>query len=252
MTRNNKRIEPRLRSLLAISLGIHVVLYYLLATFHFTIPNFREEPVCYVDITNLPVASPRHGTAAPAAASAPQRTTEPEMKQPSLPTPKTSPQPAAKPVTTAAKPAETAQDFEKRMARIAQDVGARHTDSAIEALQKKMAAAGSKEPQGMPTGTGTQSGSSYAAYIQSRLADAFRETIAYESGNPQTAVLLTIDQNGRLIGQKIVRSSKDQLFENAVRRAISLASSHFPPSPDGKHHEICFVFRPQGVGVGKK
>jgi len=246
-----KRIEPRLRSLLAVSLSVHLVLYYLLAVFHFSFPLQREEQLYYVDITSIPVANPRHGTPAPTTAAHRQAAAEPEMKQPAPPAPKSSPKKAAEPGKATKKPAETAREFEERMEKISRKVEAQHAESAVEALRKKMAA-GNKEPQGMPTGTGTETGSSYAAYIQSRLADAFRETIAYQSSNPETAVRLTIDGNGRLIGQKIERSSKDQVFENAVRRAIALAEANFPPPPDGKRFEIGFVFRPQGVGVGKK
>jgi colicin import membrane protein len=203
-----------------------------------------------VDISSIPVANPRHGSPTPAAAPSPQTAAEPEMKQPAPPSPKTTTKPAAE-VKTAPKPAETAREHEERLAKLSRKVEAQHAESAVEALRRKMAAA-SRGPQGMPTGTGTESGSSYPAYIQSRLADAFRQTIAYQSSNPETAVRLTIDGNGRIIGLKIERSSRDQVFENAVRRAIALAETHFTPPPDGKRLEIGFVFRPQGVVAGKK
>jgi colicin import membrane protein len=251
MMRDRKRIEPRLRSLLAVSLGIHLVMYYLLAVFHFSFPLRPEEPVYYVDISSIPVANPRHGTSAPAATAPPQSAAEPEMKQPAPPSEKTTPKAAAEPAKIAPKQAETAREFEERMAKMARDAEARHADAALKAMRDRVAA-GNKGPQGMPTGTGTESGSSYPAYIQSRLADAFRQTIAYQSSNPETAVRLTIDGNGRIIGLKIERSSRDQVFENAVRRAIALAETNFRPPPDGKRFEIGFVFRPQGVGVGKQ
>lgn len=249
------RIEPRLRSLLAVSLGIHLVLFYLLAAFHLTLAPLKEEPVYYVDITNLPVANPRQGapTPGPAPAAPQEPAAQPEMRQPAPLPPKNIPKTAADTGKPAAKAAPDAgREFEERMKKMAGDAEARHAASAMDAIRKKSAAGGGKGPQGMPTGTGTETGSSYAAYIQSRLADAFRETIAYQSGTPETAVRLTIDGNGRLIGQKIERSSKDPLFDNAVRRAITKAEANFPPPPDGKRFDVGFVFRPQGVGVGKK
>jgi colicin import membrane protein len=237
-----------MRSLLVVSFGAHLVLYYLLAVFHFSPTHLREEPVYYVDITNLPVANPRQGT--PAVGTVPQPTAAaPEMQQPVPAPPRTAAKPAAE-KSVPAKPAESAKEFDERMAKIARSVEAQHAESAIDALRKRVAA-GSKGSPGMPTATGTESGSSYAAFIQSRLSDAFRETISYQSKNPEMFVRLTIDRNGRVVGQKVERSSRDLVFENSVRRAIAKAEANFPPPPDGKLFEFGFVFRPQGVGIGK-
>lgn len=255
MKPRRKRIEPRLRSLLAVSLAIHLVLFYLLAVFHFSFPLRREEPLCYVDLSSLPVASPRPGAAAPAAvAPSPVPTPAdapspppPAMKTPAPAAAKPAPRAAAVPAAAGRKQSSAADDYEQRMAQMASDRDARDLEAAMQRLRERQVPTGSKAPAGTPAGSGTQTGSSYPAYIQSRLADAFRQTIAYQGGNPETAVRLTIDTNGRIIGQKIERSSRDQLFENAVRRAIALAETTFTPPPDGRRFEIGFVFRPQGV-----
>lgn len=99
----------------------------------------------------------------------------------------------------------------------------------------------------MPKGTGHEAGSDYASYIRSRLADAFRSTIAYQSKRPETAIRLFIDKNGKLARIVIERSSKDRLFDDAVVRAVEKAKQTFPPPPNGKTFEKLFVFNPEEV-----
>lgn len=239
-------------SSLPISVIFHLAVYGLLAWLHF-LPSLPipEGDVYYVDVVNLPVASPQAGTSststdtkAPSTPSPPVQA-EPEMK---LPT-KTAPKQAtiAKSKTAPLKDdGETSREFEERLARLERASDARHAAAALETLQKRALGTGSG-PVGMPKGTGKEAGSDYASYIRSRLADAFRTTIAYQSKRPETAVRLFIDKNGRLARIAIERSSKDRLFDDAVIRAIEKAKGTFPPPPNGKNFEKLFVFNPQEV-----
>ena len=99
----------------------------------------------------------------------------------------------------------------------------------------------------MPGGTGTQAGSDYAAYLQSRLKESFSLTIAWQAKKPLVAIRLTIDGKGALTSYKIEKSSGDVIFEDAVSRAVQLAKKHFPPPPGGQELSYGFVFRPEGV-----
>jgi colicin import membrane protein len=103
----------------------------------------------------------------------------------------------------------------------------------------------------MPAGSGKEAGSDYTAYIQSRLKDAFRETISYSSKNPEMVVRLFIDTNGKIARSRAERSTGDRAFEIAVLRAIDLASAKFTPPPNHKVFEGVFVFKPQGITQNK-
>jgi colicin import membrane protein len=99
----------------------------------------------------------------------------------------------------------------------------------------------------MPGGVGTEAGSSYDAYIKSRLMDAFRETISYTSKNPTMVVRIFIDSNGKLSRKKTESSSGDRAFEISVLRAIEMASEKFPPPPNHKIFELGVIFSREGV-----
>jgi colicin import membrane protein len=92
-----------------------------------------------------------------------------------------------------------------------------------------------------------EAGSDYAGYIRSRLTDAFRTTIAFQTKNPQVMVRLTIDQSGKVAGVKLERSSKDRIFEDAVMNTIAKAEQTFIPPPGGGKFEHSFRFAPEGV-----
>lgn len=202
-------------------------------------------PVYYVDIVNLPVANPRAGSPSArgneAAAAAPPRAAE-EM---SLPPDK----PSAVPKKTSVKEPrpESDREFSDRLARLQRKVEGRQTDAAIEALRKK-AASGSGRA-GMPNAAGTEAGSDYGSYIQSRLKDAFALTIASRSRNPMVVARLTIDRHGRVIGFRLERSSGDKVFEDSVSRAVDRAKENFPPPPGGREFQQGFIFKPEGVGI---
>jgi len=231
-----------------LSVIIHLVVYFFLLEFHFP-TRFKETPVYYVDILNLPVANPQAGATsaggAPATPSPPAPTPQREMTLPTK-SPEKIParQTAAKPPEQL-KPAESAREFEERIARLEREAGARHAASAIEALKNKGFAKG---PVGMPGATGTEAGSDYASYIKSRLEDEFKSTIAYQSKAPEVYVKLVISPSGRIIRQQIVKSSRDKVFEDSVFRAIVKAERNFRPPPSGTQFEITVKFSPQGIG----
>lgn len=236
---------------LPISLLFHILVYGVLAWLHF-LPSLQvpEGDVYYVDVVNLPVASPQAGSPSAGNGSPPlpSAASAPEM---ALPSPKAARTPAV-PKSKAVPPqekGETAREFEERLARLEKSSDARHAAAALEALQKRAQGqgAGSRGAVGVPKGTGNEAGSDYASYIRSRLADSFRTTIAYQSKRPETAVRLFIDRNGKLARIIIERSSKDRLFDDAVVRAIEKAKTTFPPTPNGKSFEKLFVFNPEEV-----
>jgi colicin import membrane protein len=231
--------------MLLCSTVIHLACYFFLLEFNYSPLPFNEGPVYYVDVVNLPVANPRAGTPS-SPGSAPSRPAHQEMALPAKSSLKTS----VKPTPTKQKPAasaETARQFEERMAKIEHDVDAKHVSAALDALQKKVAAAGNGGQAGMPGAKGTEAGSDYASYIRSRLTDAFRTTISFQTKNPEAMVRLTIDRAGKVVGLHFVRSTNDRIFEDAVRRTIYRAAQTFPPPPGGEKFEYSYRFAPEGV-----
>jgi colicin import membrane protein len=250
MIRQPKK-DVGLGSSIACSLLLHAALLAGLTLFtSFLQVNPTVAPVYYVDILNLPTANPRAGSpgasgkdsAPPAPAPTPAQERE-EMRLPpkKLSAPTTKQAPEKKPT------AETEKEFRERLARLENKVEGQHATAAIEALRRK-AAAGSGRA-GMPTGTGTEAGSDYGSYIQSRLKDAFALTIASSSRNPMVVARLTIDRHGKVIGLRIERSSGDKVFEESVERAVDRASANFPPPPGSKEFQQGFIFKPEGVGI---
>lgn len=231
----------------------HLIFYSFLLLFHF--PAYpKEAPVYYVDLLNLPVASPQAGSpgepqGAPAPPGpAPPQPAAPKPRQMTLPSKQPERAPTRQAETIAAKrpdAAQAARELDERIARLERDAAARHADAAMEAMRKRGVGAGRV---GMPGATGTEAGSDYASYIQSRLKDAFVTTIAFQGKNPEVAVRITIGKTGRISKVRLERSTGDKVFEAAVFRAIAKAEQSFPPPPKGEEFENGFVFRPQGVG----
>lgn len=239
-----------LGAMLAVSTAGHLVLYFVLTVFYFPHEIKVTEQICYVDMVNLPVASPQQGS--PTAVQEPAATQQPPAS-PVPPAPKSLPQKPANrmtlPSTAPAPPGGrtqpateegSAEDFQKRLSRIQE---ARQHEEAVEKLRKQGAA--TRTPQGMPTGTGTQAGSDYPSYIQSRLRDAFEPQVS--AGKiPQAHVELKIDRFGATWRFKV--PSGDKLFDDSVERAIKAAQKNFPPPPGGGQFSQTFLFRPEGVG----
>ncbi|HET6420553.1 MAG TPA: TonB C-terminal domain-containing protein [Geobacteraceae bacterium] len=247
--------ESGISPMIAWSLLFHAVLFGLIYKFsHFESFHPPEKQAYYVDIVNLPVANPRSGSpAAPektaSATTSPQKQEQKqEMKLPAPARKKPEPsptKPALKKTPKEIRPAETDEDFQKRLARLEQKADSRHESTAIDDIRKRLSTGGRA---GMPGAKGNQAGSDYASYVQSRLSDAFQETIAFQSSNPQVAIKLRISKYGKVIGYSVVHSTMDKLFEASVSRAISIAGENLPPPPSGSNFEQGFVFRRKGVG----
>jgi colicin import membrane protein len=204
----------------------------------------------YVDIVNLPVASPQAGSPTQKGndveSAPPPRAPESPM---SIPQPRTKgSKPVARP--NARTPQADESNFSDNLAKLKGKAEAREQEAALERLRNKLASPGSGRA-GMPAAKGNEAGSDYTAYIQSRLKDAFRETISYSSKNPEIVVRIFIDADGKVARKKIERSSSDRAFEISVLRAIELASEKFTPPPNRKIFEGVFVFKPQGISQNK-
>ncbi|ABL00917.1 cell envelope integrity protein TolA [Pelobacter propionicus] len=215
-------------------------------------PPLVLQETYYVDVVNLPVASPRSGSPtqqgdmAEAAPPLPQAE-EKAMPLPSPPKPADSGKQSKAPKTAPRNlPDVDSDSFAKKMAKLEGRVASGQHESAVESLRRKVASGGSGR-SGMPGGKGQEAGSDYVAYIQSRLKDAFRETISYTSRAPEVVVRISLDSSGRLARKKIERSSGDLAFERSVIAAIDRASEKFPAPPDRRGFEGVFVFKPQGV-----
>jgi colicin import membrane protein len=252
MTRTLKRKDPGPGGMFVCSFLLHVAFFFLITRLTL-LPGLHPDnaPVYYVDVVNLPVASPQAGNPAgstAAATAAPPAPAPQEMKLPA----KTAAPTRIKPVPAPASGAktdqsETAREFDERLSRLERDAESRHQAAALDALRKRTAGGG-KGPAGMPGGTGKEAGSDYSSYIQSRLKDAFKSTIAFQTKSPEVRLRLTIDRGGHVIRQRIEYSSGDRLFEEAVLQAVARAEKGFTPPPGGQDFEHGFVFKPQGVG----
>lgn len=251
-----KRNEKGLFPVLSVSLILHLTVYGLFAWLQiFPSAKITDAPVYYVDMVNLPVESPQQGLPSPESdnkeAAPPQPVKPPaaEMKLPSKNEVKsTSPERGTKPaVIPKTSHEENSREFEERMAKLEKASDARHEAAAMEAIRKRTSARG-KTTVGIPGGTGTEAGSDYAAFIRSRLVDAFKTTIAYQEKSPRVVMVLTIDRNGRVMKRRIENSTGDRIFEDAVNRAVIKAERNFTPPPGGGTFEYGFIFTAQGVG----
>lgn len=257
MTRTLKRKDPGPGGMFICSFLLHAALFFLVTQLNILSGvQVDNTPVYYVDVVNLPVASPRAGSpsgnATGATASVAPPTPKPqaeEMKLPAKPTPTSRPKSTTATPSSSAKPdhQESARDFEERLARLERENESRHEAAALDALRKRKTGSG-KGQAGMPGATGKEAGSDYSSYVQSRLKDAFKSTIAFQSKAPEVRVRLTINRAGRIARQRIEYSSGDRLFEDAVLQAIAKAEKSFTPPPGGQDFEYGFVFKPQGVG----
>lgn len=239
--------NPGFTASLSASFLLHLVLFLLLLWWQ----QFMPEPApvqttYYVDVVNMPVAAPRAGSPQQAADTedlAPPPPPEPAQPEMSAPTVPVTSSHAVLPKKQTQKQADSAS-FDQQMAKLQTAADARRQAQRLDELRTKVDAQGRS---GMPKGVGSQTGSDYTAYIHSRLKDAFQETISYQSKAPFVQVRLVIAANGRLLSARFEKSSKDQLFELAVRRAINMAEPQFVPPPDDQQYEGLFVFRPEGV-----
>lgn len=245
MIRKRYRKESGLGTMIALSAIVHLALYFFLVYYHFPAFPLKQEVTYYVDVVNLPVASPQAGSPAfpPTAAPAPAPAIPAEMKQPAPPS-----APGAKPARTPAPqatPQESGREFEERIRSMQREAEDRRQNAAYEELRKRVAG---RERAGVPGGTGTEAGSDYANYIQSRLKDSLAVTISYQSRNPEVVVRLTIGRNGKVVNYVVEKSTRDRVFEEAVALAVSRAERTFPPPPGNREFVHGYIFKPEGVG----
>ncbi len=260
MTRRRRKqsIRPTngLGGMLVCSLAFHLVFFFLAANLESLRTDIPvAEKAIFVEMVNIPVQSPQAGAPAGAVKGSATAVNRPA---PIIPLPaavREMRQPSSKPVTTKpgklpakADSGETSQEYEARLAALEQVAEARRQESALADIQHRIASRnGGTAAAGMPGGSGSQAGSDYAAYLQSRLKESFALTIAWQSKKPRVAVRLILDGKGALTSYKIEKSSGDQIFEDAVYRAVQLARKNFPPPPGGKEFSFGFIFRPEGV-----
>ena len=252
MTTRKATVDTGMGVSCIVSTVIHLAVFLLLVWWGKLFPvTMVIQETYYVDVVNLPVSNPRAGMPT-------QKENEAEISPPtpvnpvntmSLPvktknSAKASMKPDLRVAQSNASNSESA--FAERMAKLEKSTEARHEEAVMERLRSKIKPAGSGR-SGMPLASGTERGSDYTAYIQSRLKDAFRDTISYSTKNPEMIVRLFIDSGGKLTRRMTERNSGDRAFELAVQRAIDMASEKFTPPPDKKVFEGVFVFKPQGI-----
>jgi colicin import membrane protein len=257
MTIRSSATDPGLGRSFIVSTVIHLAVFLLVAWYGSRHVPLKVAETYYVDVVNLPVASPQSGSPAsreassqpapqpPKAAAAPM--TLPTQAKAAKPTPAKPAVPAAKQPDSAT---ESASEFAKNLEKMQRTAQARQEEASFEQRLSKISKQGSGRP-GMPGAGGKEAGSDYTAYIQSRLKDAFQRTISHTSQSPEMAVRLYIDSDGRLARRKTDRSSGDRAFEISVMRAIDLASEKFPPPPNKKMYEGVFVFKREGIVPNK-
>lgn len=223
-----------------LSASVHVAAFIGIVWLQQLSPDLGKlQTTYYVDVVNLPVNAPQAGSPTPAATD----DAEDDVATAPQAAPQTPPStPPAAPIDGKGARSED-HGFKERMAKLASKAEEQRQAAALESLRRKLA--GTKT--GMPNALGNQAGSDYTAYLHSRLKDAFRETISYQSAAPFAVVRLTIDADGRILRTRFERSNGDKLFESAVQRAITLAEQRIVPPPGRTSYEGTFVFKPQGV-----
>jgi len=237
-----------------LSIAIHLLTIFICSNTDYFRATLHEQTPYYVDITSLPAAVPEPApapvasTPLPAAPSLPSATKQPlPAQKPSMPLPvKQAPAPPVTSSPAADKSAreQEAREFSERMNRLQHGSDAKRQADALAALQKRLA---EKKTTGGAQAPGSDKGSDYGAYIQSRLKDALSSTIVFRSEKPEAAVHLYIDKTGKLIRYVMVRPSADKLFNDSVIRTIEKAKTDFPPVPSGAAFDKLYVFRPEEV-----
>ena len=231
-------------------LAVASVIFWLNADLVF---HPAEEPVTYVDMVTLPVASPQAGTPAPAqeksqqpaAAPAPAPAPAPAMALPAAKPKAKLPPPVKGKPEKPVPPVEDGREFNQRLEKIERQAEEKRQAEVLARLKK----GSGKAVVGMPGAKGTQAGSDYASYIQSRLKDAFKDVIASQTSTPQVLVRITIGADGRITNYRVEKKSGDPVFDDAVSRAVTLAGRYFKPPPGGLPFERVFRFKPEGVGL---
>ncbi len=239
---------------LIVSAVIHLAVFLLLFWWNDQLYNgpTQVQETYYVDVVNLPVASPRAGSPTQRGNDAEAPSPPAPEKSMALPSPR---KPESSPERKASTRRETiraeSDAFAEKMAKLQGKAEAQRQEAAFERLRRRVAATGSGRA-GMPGGTGTEAGSRYEDYIKSRLEDALKKTSSYSTPNPVVVVRLTIGVNGRITRQKIERSSGDHTFELAVLRAIEIVAETLYPPPSHRTFESGFIFKPGEISNSRR
>ncbi|QWV92839.1 TonB C-terminal domain-containing protein [Geomonas oryzisoli] len=247
LTRN----YPGPGGMLALSLVCHLVVFLIIANWHFSPEFLRDEtPVTYVDMVTLPVAAPQSGVPqAPAAAESkapaapapvPPAPAKPAMALPTKPAAKTPPPKSQAKTEQQQKEAED-KAFSDRMAKLQQKAEDRRQAAVLDAMRNR-----GNARTGMPGATGNQAGSDYSSYLQSRLRDALKQVIATQTSAPQVIATITVSPDGR-IECRVEKGSGDAFFDDSVQRAVALAGKTLVPPPNRSQYKRVFRFMPEGV-----
>jgi hypothetical protein len=240
---------------LIVSAVIHLAVFLLLIWSGRLFPvSMPVQETYYVDVVNLPVASPRAGSPIQKGSDTEAPSPPVSEKSMTLPAPRkaevrTKQQPMKKPTEKQEAAAES-DAFAKKMAKLEGKAEAQQENAALERLRRKVATSGSGRA-GMPGGSGHEAGSRYEDYIKSRLEDALKKTSSYSTQNPVVDVHLTIGINGQISRQKIENSTGDHTFELAVQRAIEIVGETLKPPPNHKVFEGYFKFMPRKISKNK-
>ncbi len=238
-----------------ISATMHVAVFLLLTLWGDLFPaRMLPETTYYVDIVNVPVASPKSlppGGGVNESAGAFPSLPEPEMMAPlsekSSNDPKQFPPQKTVP-DNGDKSAESEDEFKKRMSRIQSYAESKEQDARIDRLRQRVAVGvapgGSR---GSVSGRGSEAGSDYLGYITSRLTDSFKEP-PNVAKSLFTEIRLRINAAGKVELLEITRSSGNLAFDNYAKRSVYDAEGKFTPPPQGKF-EFTFRFRPQGISL---
>ena len=250
MMRRKDTFDGAFGASLFTSTAIHLAVFLLLIWWGKVFPvTTHVQETYYVDVVNLPVASPRsgsptqqgNGAEAPAPA-VPEKTT-------ALPTPK-KPEPHVKkqatPKSSVKEQAAESDSVAKKIAKLRSKTEAQQQEATMERLRRKVASSGTGR-SGMPGAGGNEAGSRYEDYLKSRLEDALAKTSNYSTSKPVVVVRLTIGANGQITRKKTENSSGDHAFEIAVQRAIDIVSESLAPPPGHTTFEGGFIFKPQGI-----
>jgi colicin import membrane protein len=256
MTTRQSAFDGTFAVSLIASTVIHLAVFLLLIWWGRIFPvSMPVQETYYVDVVNLPVASPRAGSPTQkgddAEAPPPRPAPEKGMTLPAPPKPAvvTSKQAAQKPAEKG-KPTEESDAFAEKLAKLQGKAEAQQAEAALEGLRRKVAASGSGK-SGMPGASGSEAGSRYEDYIKSRLEDALKKTSSYSTKNPVVVVRLSIAINGQISYKKIERSSGDHIFELAVLRAIEMVGESLHPPPNQRAFESGFIFKPREISNTK-
>lgn len=249
MTTRQSSVDSGIGLCITASTVIHVAVFLLLLWWGVLFPpKMNIQETYYVDVVNLPVASPRSGSPV-------QKGDDVEAPAPPAPesrmTVPTTPKQESKAQKTAEKTkakadAEADAAIAKKMAKLQEKAESKQEEAAMERLRRKVSSSGSGR-SGMPTAVGAEAGSRYEDYIKSRLEDALKKTSFYTTKKPLVVVRLVIATDGRITRKKIENSSGDLAFEKSVMRAIEIAGDKLTPPPNRKTFEGGFIFKPQGI-----